>query len=189
MKKENKLLKMNIQFFSEGEAGVGDDGAVVTDGDVGDTGDNVVAVNDEPKGLSEDEVTHLIETERLKWIEELEKKERLSKLSAEERQTEEALAKDNEIKELKQKLLTNELRAKATKELTKTDLPIELAELIDFSSKENMDTSLVKVKSIFTKAVEKEVLKKLRGSVPKGLSGATGSSVSLQKQIAESMRE
>ncbi len=194
MKKSSEMLKMNIRFFGEGgdsgadgagagensgEQGVGDGSQIE-----GDTGNGT----EETKGLTEDEVLLRIETERAKWIEELEESQRLSKLPPEQREKEETLKKDKEIQELKQKILTKELQEKATKELTKLELPIELTELVDYSTKENMETSLVKVKEVFTKAVEKEVLKKLRGGTPRGIGGTTNGAAALQKQIAESVR-
>lgn len=188
--KRQEPLKLNLQFFNDSEA-------VPTDGAGGEVGENGTGELPSaefdpepqvPKGLTEDDVEARILAEREKWIAELEEKERLSKLSAEERQKEEKEKQDTEIQNLKQQILSKDLKEKATTELRKLDLPIELTALLDYTSKESMDKSLVVVKETFIKSVESEVLKRLKGGTPKGIGGNLGSQNSLQKQIADSIR-
>lgn len=151
---------------------------------------NVEEVAEEtvPQGYTEDELELKLAEERARWEAELEEKERLSKLSLEEREKEEKLKNEKRIAELEKTILTKDLREKATKDFTKAELPVELVELLDYTSKETMEQSGAKVKEIFTKSVEKEVLKKLRGGTPRGQSGANSTEQMLKSKIAESIR-
>lgn len=189
MKKDK--LKMNLQFFSEeGEGGESLEDTQNVEGIGVESGidESKLDESDEVVGFTEEDVELKIAEERAKWLAELEEKERLSKLSQEEREKEEKIKNEKTIEELKQTILKNDLKEKATVDLTKSELPIELRELLDYSSKENMEKSLLAVKEIMTKCVEKEVLKKLRGNTPKGINGGVVSQKSLEKQISESMR-
>ncbi len=170
MKKDK--LKMNLQFFSEeGEGGESLEDTQNVEGIGVESGidESKLDESDEVVGFTEEDVELKIAEERAKWLAELEEKERLSKLSQEEREKEEKIKNEKTIEELKQTILKNDLKEKATVDLTKSELPIELRELLDYSSKENMEKSLSISKEIVTKCVEKEVNKRLRGGTPAGI--------------------
>lgn len=140
--------------------------------------------------FSEEDVTKLIEAEREKWESDKKEQERLNKLSKEEREIEIQAQKDKTIEELQQKLLTKELKDKVVSDLSKNGLPVELAELVNYTSKGDVDKSLDRVKNIFNASVESEVNKRLRGKTPKGLqTGIGGNAISKQEFEKMSYKE
>jgi len=116
-------------------------------------------------------------------------KERLLKLSPEERTKAEAEAKDKEMNDLKAQLLARDLKETATGILSKDGFPVELAGLLDYTSKEAMEQSLSTVQEVFKKSLSSALTEKLRGKTPAGLGGAANSENSLRDQIARNIRK
>ncbi|MEY8355250.1 DUF4355 domain-containing protein [Lachnospiraceae bacterium 54-53] len=116
-------------------------------------------------------------------------KERLSKLSPEERSKAETEAKDKEVSDLKAQLLARELKETALGALSKDGFPVELAGILDYTSKENMEKSLSTVQDVFKQALAAALTEKLRGKTPAGLGDASVSENSLRDQIARNIRK
>lgn len=69
---------------------------------------------------------------------------------------------------VKAELLKNRLQLSATKSLTNNGYPIDLVELMDYSSEDNYNTSYNRVVEVFDRALRKQIDKifKSNGRVP-----------------------
>ncbi len=145
---------------------------------------------DEPTGksFSEDDLAKALEAEKAKWQEEQKEKERIAKLSPEEREKAEKENSEKRIADLEKRLLQNDLRQQAVTELSKDGFPVGLAELVSYSSKEDMTASLEKTKEIFKTCLSEAVNQKLRGKTPLGLGGAAQAENAFKDQIAKNIR-
>ena len=93
-----------------------------------------------------------------------------------------------ELAELKAQLLSRELHELAAVRLKESNLPADLAALLDYSSKEKMQASLKTVADSFNSSIEAAVKDRLKGKTPSGLN--TGSSKeTIEEQIARAMKE
>lgn len=111
-----------------------------------------------------------------------------AKMSPEERAKAEAADKDQEIVDLKAQLLRHDLRDTAIAELTKAGYPVALADLLDYSSEENMKKSLDGLQATFKSSLEAALKEKLRGKTPAGLGDAGGAEGAVRDQIAQNIR-
>ena len=93
-----------------------------------------------------------------------------------------------ELAELKAQLLSRELHEMAAVRLKESNLPADLAALLDYSSREKMQASLKTVADSFNSSIEAAVKDRLKGKTPSGLN--TGSSKeTIEEQIARAMKE
>ncbi len=93
-----------------------------------------------------------------------------------------------ELAELKAQLLSRELHELAAVRLKESNLPADLAALLDYSSREKMQASLKTVADSFNSSIEAAVKDRLKGKTPSGLN--TGSSKeTIEEQIARAMKE
>lgn len=63
-----------------------------------------------------------------------------------------------------------------------------LAEMINYSSKEEMENSLKKTQEIFKESLSAAVTERLKGKTPEGLGNATSAENLLRDQIAKNVR-
>lgn len=140
------------------------------------------------KSYTQQDLDTALEKARLEWETSVQEKARLEKLSPEERAKAEAEAKDKELAGLKAQLLAKDLKQAAVGTLDKEGFPVKLAELVDYSSKENMENNLATVQSVFQEALAAALKDKLRGKTPIGLGDAASTEGSMKDQIAQNIR-
>ena len=93
-----------------------------------------------------------------------------------------------ELAELKAQLLSRELHELAAVRLKESNLPADLAALLDYSSREKMQASLKTVADSFNSSIEAAVKDRLKGKTPLGL-GMGNSKETIEEQIARAMKE
>lgn len=140
------------------------------------------------KSFSEEELSTALEAEKAKWQEEQKKQERLAKLTPEEKEKVEKEQDKQRISALEQKLVAKELHETAVADLSKEGFPVGLAELVAYSSKEEMTASLGKTKEIFKTCLAETITQKLKGKTPAGLGDAANAENALKDQIAKNIR-
>lgn len=110
--------------------------------------------------------------EQDKWKSEYEKAkteaEKLAQMNAQEKAKYEIEKREQELAQRESQIQQRELTAQAKDELTSKGLPIELADILDYTDAESVKESMTSVETVFQQAIEKQVNEKLRGrSVPK----------------------
>lgn len=129
-----------------------------------------------------------IEKARAAWTAEQQEQARLAKLTPEERAKAEADAKDQELADLKAKLLQRDLKDAALAKLEKEGFPVGLADLLTYTDQESTEKSLDRVQEVFKASLEAAVKQRLRGRTPEGLGGAAMAGNALKDQIAQNIR-
>ena len=81
------------------------------------------------------------------------------------------------------------LKESAVKSLEKEGFPVGLAEMLNYSSKENMESGLKQTQEIFKESLSAAVKERLKGKTPEGLGNATSAENLLRDQIAKNIRE
>ena len=142
----------------------------------------------ERKTYSEDDFATALAAEKQKWQDEQKEKDRIEKLSPEERNKAEKDNADKEIADLKQKLLQKELHEKAVATLSKDGFPVGLAELVSYQSQEEMTGSLEKVIDTFKTCLSEAVNQRLKGKTPAGLGNAAHAENATKDMIAKNIR-
>ena len=92
--------------------------------------------------------------------------EKLAKMTKDEQKTYMQNKKDKELSEREHKVARAELMAEAKNTLTSDGLPVELAEVLDYTDADSCKKSMKTVKDTFQKAVETAVNEKLKGDKP-----------------------
>lgn len=111
--------------------------------------------------FTQDEVNDIVQKRLAK------ERERLSKVFQEEKQL-------SELEERERNILKRELRADAIEELSKRNLPARLADLLDYSDKENLQNSMNEVTSIFRSALSEKIKPYARQKTPfEGMGGSS----------------
>ena len=93
-----------------------------------------------------------------------------------------------ELAELKAQLLSRELHELAAVRLKESNLPADLAALLDYSSREKMEASLKTIGESFNSSLEAAVKERLKGKTPLGL-GLGNSKETIEELIARAMKE
>lgn len=150
--------------------------------------DKVETAKETAKSYSQADLDAALTKAQQDWETKAKEKADLDKLSPEERSKAEAAAKDQEVSELKAKLLAKELKETAVGSLSKDGFPVELADLVDYTNKENMEKSLATVQDVFKNALASALKEKLRGKTPSGLGGAASAEGNIRDQIAQNIR-
>lgn len=110
--------------------------------------------------FTQDEVNDIVQKRLAK------ERERLSKVFQEEKQL-------SELEERERNILKRELKADAIEELNRQKLPPRLAELLDYSSEENLQSSMKEVISIFKGALGERLKPYARQTNPfEGMGGS-----------------
>lgn len=135
-----------------------------------------------------------LETAKTKWQAEQAKAiedakteaEKLAKMNAEQKAQYEREKQEADFNKRMSELTTRELKAEAKDTLASEGLPLELADVLNYTDAEACKKSIESVKTAFQSAVEKAVNEKLKGKgAPKTGDGASNE---LQAQIAKAMR-
>lgn len=113
--------------------------------------------------------------------------EKLAKMTKDEQKTYMQNKRDKELSEREQKVARAELMAEAKNTLTSDGLPVELAEVLDYTDADSCKKSMQTVKDTFQKAVEAAVDEKLKGDKPPKKATETGGQDNLEKQVYNAM--
>lgn len=140
------------------------------------------------KSYSEAELNAKIAEAKAAWEAEQQEKQRLAKLSPEERAKAEGEAQAQELTKLRTELLQRDLKDAAVKKLTDEGFPVGLADLLTYTDKESMEKSLQQTQEVFKSALEAAVKERLRGKTPEGLGGGAKVENTMKDQIAQSIR-
>ena len=140
------------------------------------------------KSYSETDVEAKIAEAKATWEAEQQEKQRLAKLSPEERAKAEGEAKEQELTKLRAELLQRDLKDAALKKLTDEGFPVGLADLLTYTDQESMEKSLKHTQEVFKGALEAAVKERLRGKTPEGLGGGAKAENTVKDQIAQSIR-
>lgn len=140
------------------------------------------------KSYSEADVEAKIAEAKAAWEAEQQEKQRLAKLSPEERAKAEGEAKEQELTKLRAELLQRDLKDAALKKLTDEGFPGGLADLLTYTDQESMEKSLKHTQEVFKGALEVAVKERLRGKTPEGLGGGAKVENTMKDQIAQSIR-
>ena len=135
------------------------------------------------KSYSEADVEAKIAEAKAAWEAEQAEKQRLAKLSPEERAKAEGEAQAQELTKLQR-----DLKDAAVKKLTDGGFPVGLADLLTYTDKESMEKSLQQTQEVFKSALEAAVKERLRGKTPDGLGGGAKVENTMKDQIAQSIR-
>lgn len=197
----NKLLKLNLQFFAEGE---GDSDNPPGDSGGDDKGDDTPSKIE----LTEDELKKKIESESDRKLNSvLDKKEkewkanqdqaikdalaehqRLSKLSEKEQQEEKLTQKEKELADKEAAIARKELRSDAVDDLQKKELPSNFADFLLADDVEGTLENINTFKQAFDEAVNAAVKEKLRQDTPPVGGGSSTSKRVNVKDIANKNR-
>lgn len=117
-------------------------------------------LHEEERRFTQDEVNDIVQKRLAK------ERERLSKIFQEEKQL-------SELEERERNVLKRELRADAIEELNKRELPTRLADLLDYSSEENFNSSMAEITAIFRCALGEKLKPYARQATPpEGMAGS-----------------
>lgn len=180
-----------LQFFAEGDSGAGaGTGGGTASGDAGaDAGNNGegtsgaagtgISFDDflkDPKNQAEFDrrMAKGIETSKQKLQAEIEAKiadakteaEKLAKMNAEQKAQYEQQKRETELANREAEITKRELSAQAKETLAEKGIPIQLADVLNYSSADACQASIEAVEKAFTEAVSKAVEEKLKGGSP-----------------------
>lgn len=159
-----------------------------SDGDNTKPAGNAAPQKTEGATYTETDLQAKLEEAKAAWQAEQEEKNRLEKLSPEERAKAEGAAKDKELNDLKAQLLQRDLKESAVAALQKDGFPVALADLLTYTDKDAMEQSMASVTETFKASLEAAVKDRLRGKTPEGLGGAATAENSMKDQIARNIR-
>ena len=114
--------------------------------------------------LSKEDMDAAIEKAKADAIEEYKKaqaeKERKASLTPEE---------DKKIQALEHEIMVNNSKNDAIKKLDEAGLPVKLADIINYSTKETAEASLDHIIKTYSECLENGIKEKLKGKTPEGL--------------------
>ena len=87
----------------------------------------------------------------------------------EELKAEEDAEKDKKIQALEHEIMVNNSKNDAIKKLDEAGLPVKLADIINYSTKETAETSLDHIIKTYSECLENGIKEKLKGKTPEGL--------------------
>lgn len=185
MKMKPELLRLNIQFFADGEGGEGEGSGQGEGGNDGSAGQGANKVEFTPEQQAE---LDRILGERLgkaqaKWEKDYQSKledakteaEKLAKMNADQKAEYERQQREEAINKREADITRRELRASALETLAEKGLPKQLADILVFTDAASTNASLDAVEKAFRESVETGVNERLRGGTPPGGGGQGGS--------------
>lgn len=142
----------------------------------------------EQKSLTDADLKAAIEEAKAKWEKDQAEQARLAKLPPDDRAKEEAKAKEEELQQLRNKVMQRELQDKATAKLREDGFPAELATIIPYLDEKRMGEHLETVEKVFAASLASAVKEKLRGTTPPGLGGSLETKDDTRSLIAKNIR-
>lgn len=208
----NRLVKamcrvpMNLQLFAEGGDGAGageggNGGGADEGGNAGSEGeDNPPSFDDFLKtGGNQAEfdrrvqkaVNTAVTNAQQKWQaltdDKLSEAEKLAKMTKEEKAQYMQQKKEKELADREAAVTRSELMAEAKNTLSDDGLPVELAEVLNYTDADSCKKSMETVKKAFQTAVEKAVDEKLKGGKPLKKVPETDAQKTLEQQVYNAM--
>lgn len=207
----NRLVKamcrvpMNLQLFAEGDgAGAGDDGnggGAGGDNGSGEGGEDTPPSFDDFLKTGDNQaefdrrlqkaINTAITNEQKKWQamtdDKLSEAEKLAKMTEEEKTKYLQQKREKNLTDREAAVTRKELMAEAKNTLASDNLPVELAEVLDYTDADSCMKSMEKVKSAFQKAVEAAVEEKLKGGKPLKKAPETDTQKALEQQVYNAM--
>ena len=192
----------NLQLFAEGEgdgSGAGDgneDGAGAGSGDNGNEvsfddflkeGDNQAEYDRRIQKAVNAAVTRAQEKWKALTDDKLSEAEKLAKMTKEEKAQYMQKKKEKELSDREAAVTRSELMAEAKNNLSDEGLPVELAEVLNYTDADVCKKSMETVKKAFQTAVEKAVDEKLKGGKPPKKAPETNTQEALEKQVYNAM--
>lgn len=185
----DRLLKTNLQFFAEPGDGAGDggDGAGTEGGtDGGDGGEGAAGGADEPETFDSflkkegnqaefdrrlnQAISSAVSNAQKRWQmmtdDKVSEAEKLAKMNKDEKAQYLQQKKEKELTERENTIIRKELMAEAKNTLAEKKLPVELADVLNYTDADACKKSMEAVETAFQKAVEEAVEKKLKGGNP-----------------------
>lgn len=181
-------MPLNLQFFAEGGESGGDGGGAAggssggaEGGDAGGEADSGKAVSfddflKDPKNQAEFDrrVNKALETSKTKYEADVNARieaakteaEKMAKMNAEQKAQYEREKQEEALKKREEDLTKRELIVEAKAQLEAKGLPVELANVLNYSDAESCTKSIEATEKAFQKAVEAAVEKKLTGGNP-----------------------
>ena len=158
------LRKLQI-FADEGaEGGADDAGASAAEDQEGTQGDQSGSGEGEPRQDSEKKYTDK-DLDRIIAKKIAAERKRMTKLFNDDQQ-------ESDLDKIERDVLRRELRADAKERLASEGLPVALADLINYSDKEESEKSLDEVTATFRAAVAQGVKDALKGNAPRVSTGS-----------------
>lgn len=198
--RKERFLKMNLQLFAEGDGAGADGGNGDGAGGEGAGGDgnqeqksfDDVLKNKDYQAEFDRRVNKAIETAKSKWEalmdDKLTEAEKMAKMTKEEKAAYQQKKKEKEMADREAAVTRRELMAEAKNTLAEKNLPVELAEVLDYADADTCKKSLETVEKAFQKAVQAGVEERLKGDKPLKKPGQTDEMSELEKQIYEAMK-
>lgn len=198
-----KLMKLNLQLFTEGGDG-GSDGDPGTGGDGGsgaggeDSKPITFASQAELDSAIDKHSAKALATAKAKWEAEAQAKieaakteaEKMANMTAEQQAEAKRQKEAEELASREADITRRELRAQSLEQLAEKELPKELIDVVVLTDAEACSKSIEAVEKAFRSAVEAGVNKRLAASatnLPGGSGGAgTGGKESIGKRLAQS---
>lgn len=198
---EQRKFPMNLQFFAEGDGAGGDQG-----GGAGDTGseggdgkdstpsfDDILKENKDYQAEFDRRIQKGIQTaittEKEKWEiltdDKVSEAEKLAKMNKEEKAQYLQEKKEKEIQDREAAITKRELAAEAKNTLAEKGLPVDLADVLNYTDADTCKKSIEALEKAFQQSVEKAVEEKLKGGQPPKNPQDQGSD--LQKEIEKAM--
>ena len=113
--------------------------------------------------------------------------EKLAKMTEEEKTKYLQQKREKDLTDREAAVTRKELMAEAKNTLASDNLPVELAEVLDYMDADSCMKSMEKVKSAFQKAVEAAVEEKLKGGKPPKKAPETDTQKALEQQVYNAM--
>lgn len=198
------LIPVNLQLFAEGD-GAGDDpdngsGSGGNETGDGDSGDKPQTFDDFLKGEGNQAefdrrlnkaVQTAVKNAQEKWEaltnDKLSEAEKLAKMNKEEKAQYMQQKREKDLTDREAAVTRKELMAEAKNTLASDNLPVELAEILDYTDADSCMKSMEKVKNAFQKAVEAAVEEKLKGGKPPKKAPETDAQKALEQQVYNAM--
>lgn len=189
----DKPIKLNLQFFADGEGESGDGAPAEPPTQSGEGGEGGEG-GQESKTFTQDDLNKIISDrlskERKKWDEELSSKveeakteaQKLAKMNAEQKAEYERKQLEEQLSKREAEITRRELRATALETLAEKGLPKQLAEVLVYTDAEATNKSIDAVEKSFRDAVEQAVNDRLKNTTPPKTGGG-GTPSSLEEQI------
>lgn len=199
-------MPLDIQFFAEeGGDGSGGDGDGAGDGSEGGDGggkgdeggkeptfDELLAAGHQAEfdRRVQKAITTAVTNAQEKWRvmtdDKVSEAEKLAKMTASERTEYLQQKKEKELADKEAAITKRELMAEAKNTLTEKNIPLELAEVLNYTDADACNKSISAIEKAFQGAVEKAVEERLKGGEPpKRASG--NEEKALEEQIAKAM--
>lgn len=194
--KHEHKMKMRLQFFADpggnggGPEGGDDNGArtepVSFDDFLAEEGNQAEFDRRVQKAVNT-AVTNAQEKWQALADDKLSEAEKLAKMTKDEQKTYMQNKRDKELSDREAAVTRSELMAEAKNNLSDEGLPVELAEVLNYTDADACKKSMETVKKAFQTAVEKAVDEKLKGGKPPKKAPETNTQDALEKQVYNAM--